>query len=1049
MKVILWHSDVINEFFIEKMILRRIYGEEIDVIGSVIENAEYQQFVYQNKRLGTVIEKNDITKYIFDYIIVTDNIGRRGEIKNFLISLGVDERKIIPNTAILFPGFTIDRYNELRESNLTILSNDCFAGILYNSLGLPFMTPTINMWQAENDFLKFISKPQKYLDQELEYVGLESEPAPSQNVNYPVFKLDDIVLHMNHYGKLGPKIAKKKWDERKKRINWDNIFIFMKTEDEKALAEFDLIDYNKKICLTSERNSYHSSYYVPEEYIDGRPLWMIMNEIAKGILYKYDIWDLLLRGEKVEGKAIESHRYVERKKKIGFFGVVPITMFPSIMHRLGKYKNDDVTLIVDKDSYKKRDYIRYLENLKREKIFTEIMYCSLMIERKEYPKIKEEFISYVNSYFDAQMKDNKIFLFEFDEIVVFQDNWCADISLYFNYKKIPYKWMQFVPDNLIISKGNGYPYGIIRDEVKRYNAESAIAPFAEPVILDVSNKSISYLTECGKIYTLWSPSENLKSTKTETLEIILSCFESKDCLHPDISIFLFNSYGSGMAYSKIDESFDKRQKKILGWNDYGNDEIFSTFYSLLIDIYLSNSNEIFIKSHPNDPISTAKIKKLYGKDVQKFPEAPMEFVYEYFRRKKIKIGEMMGMASSALMNVGSDVCKKKWILKSDYFRTMHYYSSIYILAVLFQSRNIRRVYCGKYVFSQLENIIKKLDYNLEVLCYSFKELSSVIIEDNDAVIVDLKYRLCDVRFLHEIKGGILFLLNGRYQNDKYTREYLYDCVPIEIKKYPIKDGKRELQKDELIWVHTGDKNLRRGIRSFQFQKNFTHSGIRLFLKPHTLQEEVDLVDIQLNDGTMFASDEEKYNTLSCKVISVENIINKTITGTLNTFDERNISSVLKLFDDIDSYLYMLSILKKKYMIIFSVRDTPGSMLTRDIVNKIHGLGFSNFSTELWRMYIGIIDKGIIIYDQSGVTRENPIEIKFHNNHTGDNICVTSKAWRNGDISKILINGVDYSVNSRGINIVIYNSKTKNVIDSIGFDGHYENYKFTRKSLRNM
>ena len=48
--------------------------------------------------------------------------------------------------------------------------------------------------------------------------------------------LDDIEIHFNHY--ISFEEAKNKWDERKRRINYDNIYIVM--YDRGGLSYYDL-----------------------------------------------------------------------------------------------------------------------------------------------------------------------------------------------------------------------------------------------------------------------------------------------------------------------------------------------------------------------------------------------------------------------------------------------------------------------------------------------------------------------------------------------------------------------------------------------------------------------------------------------------------------------------------------------------------------------------------------------------------------------------------------------------------------------------------------
>lgn len=47
--------------------------------------------------------------------------------------------------------------------------------------------------------------------------------------------------------------------------------------------------------------------------------------------------------------------------------------------------------------------------------------------------------------------------------------------------------------------------------------------------------------------------------------------------------------------------------------------------------------------------------------------------------------------------------------------------------------------------------------------------------------------------------------------------------------------------------------------------------------------------------------------------------------------------------------------------------------------------------------------------------------------------VVSAGYDCGCVSSIIIDGKEYSINSRGINIVIYNNETNQVVDTVCFD----------------
>lgn len=109
----------------------------------------------------------------------------------------------------------------LTNDNFSILCPNCIGGLIYHRLGKPFLSPTINLWMNQRDFLKFILNLKSYLKLELYFIN--------SKFDYPVATLGDITLHFNHYHNADE--AASCWERRKKRIHYDNLFIIMYDKD--------------------------------------------------------------------------------------------------------------------------------------------------------------------------------------------------------------------------------------------------------------------------------------------------------------------------------------------------------------------------------------------------------------------------------------------------------------------------------------------------------------------------------------------------------------------------------------------------------------------------------------------------------------------------------------------------------------------------------------------------------------------------------------------------------------------------------------------------
>lgn len=142
--------------------------------------------------------------------------------------------------------------NRRRKGNhnedFTLFCSMCYGGFIYHELGLKFRTPTINLFIRQKDFLKMISDPYKYMSIELEF-----EPFGSR-YNYPVAMLGDVEIHFNHY--KSNEEANDKWVERRKRINWENMYVIMIEREGisyEDIVQFDQLSYYKnKVIFTCQ-----------------------------------------------------------------------------------------------------------------------------------------------------------------------------------------------------------------------------------------------------------------------------------------------------------------------------------------------------------------------------------------------------------------------------------------------------------------------------------------------------------------------------------------------------------------------------------------------------------------------------------------------------------------------------------------------------------------------------------------------------------------------------------------------------------------------------
>lgn len=133
----------------------------------------------------------------------------------------------------------------LRNRDFSIISSNCSGGVLTSDLGVRFNSPTVNLSIGPADFLKLLSDLKFYM-------GCELREQRDLSVPYPVGMLNgELRIDFVHYKSF--REAKEKWEIRKKRINYENLFFMMTDRDgctEEQMRYFDALPFGRKVIFT-------------------------------------------------------------------------------------------------------------------------------------------------------------------------------------------------------------------------------------------------------------------------------------------------------------------------------------------------------------------------------------------------------------------------------------------------------------------------------------------------------------------------------------------------------------------------------------------------------------------------------------------------------------------------------------------------------------------------------------------------------------------------------------------------------------------------------
>jgi uncharacterized protein (DUF1919 family) len=147
---------------------------------------------------------------------------------------------------------------KLQKTDFTIISNNCWGGVVYEAYGLPKNSPTIGGYFFADDYIKFCSNLRHYLSVDIKMItSKESKHRASiialgkTNEDAPIGLIDDVEFVFLHY--KTPEIAKEKWIRRISRVNFDNLifkFSFQNECTENHLKQFEELDLpGKKIMF--------------------------------------------------------------------------------------------------------------------------------------------------------------------------------------------------------------------------------------------------------------------------------------------------------------------------------------------------------------------------------------------------------------------------------------------------------------------------------------------------------------------------------------------------------------------------------------------------------------------------------------------------------------------------------------------------------------------------------------------------------------------------------------------------------------------------------
>ena len=137
--------------------------------------------------------------------------------------------------------------------------------------------------------------------------------------------------------------------------------------------------------------------------------------------------------------------------------------------------------------------------------------------------------------------------------------------------------------------------------------------------------------------------------------------------------------------------------------------------------------------------------------------------------------------------------------------------------------------------------------------------------------------------------------------------------------------------------------------------------------------------------------------------------------------------------------YLLSIQDENHIILLSAKDEASTNLSEAAQAALHALGLKENLRDKYRhAYAAIIDGHAVVFEDVSATQVHHLE-----QMGSTRMELNSAGYESGNMGSILIDGMEYSPNMRGLNIVVYDKAAGMVVDAVNFDTYEAPEKLVR------
>lgn len=519
----------------------------------------------------------------------------------------------------------------------------------------------------------------------------------------------------------------------------------------------------------------------------------------------------------------------------------------------------------------------------------------------------------------------------------------------------------------------------------------------------------------AKTYEYFDLSEAKKNLTNEQKDALYNIFAAdiKEADGNQYNMLLLSSNFTAFKLGTTEEEFV-----------YGN--------QILVDYFLGNA-PLAIKPHPRADYGEEIWRKAFNKSYY----IPSYLPAEYLEKLGIGIGTLLATGSMGTGYASENANKKVNVGRMYWFNYRHMhklYNSVAMAAYIGANKLFYYGIPEEMVSTLIES---NPQFNVFDKCTKVSRINDV--EDDSVLIIPVhntdgidqnNWMRAELESLVQTEKKVCFIFwdasndyaDGVWNSAEVKMQFVDFIIEKEKnKEYTFGDG-----LVEEFSVYCRDIRQRAKVKKYVNSYSLKNAGLSLNIyckeqcqmcKDDVVQDY--LIDIVKGMGATFRN------------------MTKSMNSLVNFVDER-----IGLINNFEQYLLELKEIDK--MIIISVRDTPGHRITPILSKKLLDIGVKeDLHSKHWNSYVAIINKNRLVYEKLDAEKK----VYYQNVIMENDVLVESAALKHGNKSSIEINGHEYSLNGRGLNIVVFDLAKKKLIDSVCFDTHSMGVPCSRRETK--